>query len=240
MNKIYGSWITIPHSQVTDIIKLCNLDFLVIDMQHSVITIDIMYQMIQSIKTKTIPYVRVENNPYIINKCLDAGAEGIIIPNINNEEDVIKAIKAIKYPPIGERSCGLCSAQNYGETFDSYFKNFNKKVKIISQIETKEGFYNAKDIISNKHIDGYMIGPYDLSASMGITKEEMDNGKLLKIEENLINIAKKHCKYAGYHIVHPNKELIDSKIKLGYDFIVLGVDNVLLLSKYKEIEEMIL
>jgi 2-dehydro-3-deoxyglucarate aldolase len=196
--------------------------------------------MIQSIKTKMTPYVRVENNPYIINKCLDAGAEGIIIPNVNNNDDVIKAVEAIKYPPIGKRSCGLCNAQNYGEIFDSYFKDFNKKVKIIIQIETKEGFYNSKDIISNEHINGYMVGPYDLSASMGITKEEMDNGKLLKMEKSLISIAKKYGKYAGYHIVHPSKKLIDEKIKLGYDFIVIGVDNVLLLSKYKEIEEMIL
>ena len=230
-----GTWITIPDSTIAEILSLSKFDFFVIDMQHSIITLDKMMDIIRAIRTnsKSEIYVRIDINSFTINKCLDAGVDGIIIPNIETESQINEIIKFARYPPIGKRSVGLQRAQEYGLKLDEYYE-ISRRIKIIIQIESKVGYLNAERLLS-MDIDGYILGPYDLSKDMDYTKEDVDEGKLKDVETRLIYIAKKHNKSAGYHIVHPNKELIDNKKKLGYNMIILGVDSIMLLDKSIEV-----
>jgi len=230
-NKLtIGSWITIGNPSIPEIMSQADFEFLVIDIQHGIININQVQDMIMAIESFNItPLVRVtSNNVGLIAQCMDAGAYGVIVPLVNNKSDAIDAVKSTKYPPDGNRSTGLARAQGYGFQFDQYKKNANKFSTVIVQIEHKDSIENIEEILSVNDIDGYMIGPYDLSASMNKSYHDMDHGEIERIEKDVISVAKKNNKIAGYHIVHPDKNIIKNKIKMGYRFIVVGSDNIYL------------
>ena len=96
-----GSWITIGHPSIAEIMVKAGFDWLTVDMEHSAITLYQAQQLIQIIELSGVtPLVRVgENNPNLIKRVMDAGAHGVIVPMVNTKEDAINAVKATKYPP---------------------------------------------------------------------------------------------------------------------------------------------
>ena len=108
-----GGWITLGHTSIAEIMAKAGFEWLVVDMEHSVITLDIAQQLIQVIEGwGVIPLVRVgENNPNIIKRVMDAGAYGVIVPMVNSRADAEAAVKAVKYPLLGARGVGLARAQ---------------------------------------------------------------------------------------------------------------------------------
>lgn len=225
-----GSWITIGHPSIPEIMSYARFDFLVVDMEHSVIGIQELQNMIRAIELHNIsPLVRLTSNEEgLIARCMDAGVCGIIVPQVNNKSDAIKAVEATKYPPTGKRSVGLARAQGYGFKFKEYMEKINKNSIVLVQIEHKDAIYNIEEILSTEGVDGYILGPYDLSASMNKSCQDIDYGKIENIERKVVSIAQKHKKISGYHIVHPDKKIIKNKIAMGYKFLALGADNVLL------------
>ncbi len=221
----FGSWITLGHPSIPEIMLGANFDWMVIDMEHSAIDISSAQELIQIIDLKgSTPLVRLTNNdPALIKRVMDAGAYGVLVPMVNTKEDAIKAVKAVKYPPIGSRSVGLARAQGYGKTFDEYKQWVNKNSIIIVQIEHIDAVRNIDEILSIKEIDGYIIGPYDLSASLGIPGD-LKNEKVIAAEKKVLNAVKKHDKIAGIHVVQPDPDLVFKKISMGYNFIAIGTD----------------
>ena len=120
-----GSWVTLNHFSIVEIMADAGFDWLCVDMEHSVTDYYEAQQLIATIQAKGIKaYVRVgENNTRIIKRVLDAGADGIIVPMVNSKEEAIKAVNAVKYPPIGQRGVGLARAQKYGFGFEDYKDN---------------------------------------------------------------------------------------------------------------------
>tara|TARA_B100002003_G_scaffold222367_1_gene226148 strand:+ start:750 stop:1430 length:681 start_codon:yes stop_codon:yes gene_type:complete len=204
-------------------------DWLCIDLEHSVIDYFEAEQLIATMEAKgCIPYVRVgENNPLIIKRMLDAGAVGIIVPAVNSKEDAIRAVKSVKYPPLGNRGVGLARAQNYGFGFDEYVEKINSRTMVIVQIEHIDAINNLEEILSTKGVDGSIIGPYDLSGSMGKPGEynEPDVKKALEKYERL---AKDIGKPFGYHVIEPDYKLVLEKIDLGYTIIAFSLDTLFL------------
>jgi 2-keto-3-deoxy-L-rhamnonate aldolase RhmA len=221
----FGSWITLGHSSIPEIMAKAGFDWLVIDMEHSAINIQTAQDLIQIIDLKDMtPLVRLtQNDPGLIKRVMDAGAYGVIVPMVKTREDAIKAVKAVKYPPMGNRGVGLARAQGYGQTFEEYKKWVNKSSIVIVQIEHIDAVKNIKEIFSVKEIDGYIIGPYDLSASLGIPGE-LDDKKVLDAEKKVLNASKKYGKAAGIHVVPPDVDLTLEKINNDYKFIAVSVD----------------
>lgn len=228
-----GSWITIPDPIVAEIMSQF-FNWLVIDMEHSAITLDKAQDLIRIIELNNcIPLVRLsENNPYIIKRVLDAGAMGIIVPMVNSKDDVIKALNAVHYPPIGTRGVGLARAQGYGFNFDLYKKITCVDLIVIAQIEHKDGVKNLSSILQTD-IDGVIVGPYDLSGSFGKPGNFEDNifKDNLKIIESK---AKQYKKSLGYHVIQPNYSLIEEKKKQGYNFLAFSIDTLFLGSKIRD------
>ena len=108
-----GSWITLNHPSVVEILSQFGFDWLCVDLEHSVTDYFQAQLLISTIQSKGIKaYVRVgENNDRIIKRVLDAGADGIIVPMIKNKKDALKVISSVKYPPNGTRGVGLARAQ---------------------------------------------------------------------------------------------------------------------------------
>lgn len=103
-----GVTIGIGHPDVTDILGMIGFDFINFDTQHTVLSIDTVQNMMQSMSySATTPIVRVRWNDFaMINQALDIGAHGIIVPFVNTKEDVVKALNCATFPPIGLRSYG--------------------------------------------------------------------------------------------------------------------------------------
>lgn len=222
---LFGSWITLGHTSIPDIMSYAKFDWLSIDMEHSVIDIQKSQELIRVIELKGItPLVRITSNDApLIKRVMDAGSYGVIVPMINTKKDALKAVKAVKYPPLGTRSVGLARAQGYGKTFNEYKSWVNKYSIIIAQIEHIDAVRNIDEIFSVKDIDGYIIGPYDLSASLGISGE-LNNKKVLEAEKMVMESANEYNKIAGIHVVEPNVKLVIDKINMGYKFIAVSTD----------------
>lgn len=157
---------------------------------------------------------------------MDLGAKGIIVPMINNEADAIKAVSYTYYPKKGQRGVGLSRAQGYGYNFKNYLKIANK-IKLIFQIETVNAIHNLEKILKVKGFDGTMIGPYDLSGSLGkLGKFDTKEFKaaILRYEK----ISKKYNKFMGSHIAYPEVDSVKNLIRKKYKFIAVGTDMTLL------------
>lgn len=224
-----GSWVTLNHFSIVEIMAGAGFDWLCVDMEHSVIDYYEAQKLIATIQAKGLKaFVRVgENNTRIIKRVLDAGADGIIVPMVNSKEDAMKAINSVKYPPIGKRGVGLARAQGYGFDFENYKNNKAENIKLIVQIEHVDAVNNLEDILSLEDIDGTFIGPYDLSGSMGKPGQYNDDDVKSIITKYEIT-AKKYDKLIGYHVIEPNYKLVEEKIEAGYNFIAFSLDTLFL------------
>jgi 2-dehydro-3-deoxyglucarate aldolase len=220
-----GSWLTIGHPAVAEILANAGFDWLVIDLEHSVIGIEKAGELIRIIDLCGIsPLVRLTScNPDQIKRLMDAGAHGIIVPMVNSYEDARLAVSSTRYQPRGIRGVGLGRAQGYGTKFSDYFYWQNDGPVVIVQIEHIDAIEEIDKILTVPGVDGFLIGPYDLSCSMGIPGQF--SNKLFKRALNQIcEAGKRHNSIVGIHIVEPDIELLKSSIKEGYTFIAYGVD----------------
>ncbi|MBZ0198925.1 MAG: hypothetical protein K8H86_03590 [Ignavibacteriaceae bacterium] len=230
-----GSWLSFGYTPICEMMAKSAFEWLVIDMEHTATDNYNAMQMIQVINLcGCTPLVRVgANDELLIKRIMDSGASGVIVPMVNTKEDAEMAVSFIKYPPSGKRGVGLFRAQGYGMEFDEY-KNWVEKESIcIVQIEHYKGVENLSEILSVEGVDGFIVGPYDLSGSIGTPGKFNDPG-VIKLFGEVANFAKNSDKPAGFHIVKSDRELMKSKIEEGYKFIAYGDDMVFLGEKIYE------
>ena len=220
-----GSWLTIPHQSVVEILSTAGFEWIAIDMEHSAIGIETTMNLIGHIQGNGMQaLVRVSKNEEVaIKRVLDAGADGVIVPMIINKEQAEKAVDYVKYPPIGKRGVGLNRAQKYGTSFSSYNEWVNNEVVIIAQIEHIDSIKNLEDIFSITEIDGIIVGPYDLSASMGYPGEYARD-EVKKALSKITEIAIKFDKPLGFHVIESDHIKVLEKTKQGYSFLAFSLD----------------
>jgi 2-keto-3-deoxy-L-rhamnonate aldolase RhmA len=224
-NYQLGSWISLGHPSIAEVMADAGFDWLCIDLEHSVTDYFEVQQLIMAIQSKGIKaYVRVgENNNRIIKRILDAGADGIIVPSVNSAADALKAVKSVKYPPFGTRGVGLARAQSYGFGFENYRDVKAKEIKLIVQIEHINAIKELDSIIQTEGVDGTFIGPYDLSGSMG-KPGDYDDEDVKEALRTYETIASKYDKWIGFHVVSPDYKLVLEKRDKGYNFIAFCFD----------------
>ena len=229
MDITIGSWINMSHLSIAEIMVQSGFDWLTIDIEHSAITMDQVQQLIQVIDLGgCIPLVRVSaNDANIIKRVMDAGSHGVIVPMVNSKEDAARAVGAVKYPPKGFRGVGLSRAQSYGADFEGYMKWNEEESIVIVQIESIEAVANLESILSVDGVDAFIVGPYDISSSLGIAGQ-FDNPKMLEVLSEIQDVARRLNKVSGYHVVPPKPDLVVEKIEQGYRFIAYSVDFLLL------------
>ena len=220
-----GTWLTIPHRTVVEILAKSGFEWIVIDMEHAPINISQATELIAHIQGNGMQaLVRVnKNEEVIIKSVLDAGADGIVVPMIKNKEEAKNAVAYTYYPPQGNRGVGLNRAQHYGEGFESYKKWLNHNIVIIAQIEHIDAIENLDEILSVEGIDGTIIGPYDLSGSMGFPGDynRPDVKEALQSYKTKVNEANKPL---GYHVIESEASISIEKVKQGHTFIAFSID----------------
>ena len=220
-----GSWITIGHPAVAEIMSAAGFDWLTIDLEHSAISIERAEELIRVIDLSGVkPLVRLSsNNSEQIKRVMDSGAHGIIVPMVKTEKEARQAIDAVHYPPLGNRSVGLARAQEYGVGFQKYFEWQKENAMVLVQIEHVEAVENIDAIFSVEGLSGYIVGPYDLSASMGIPGQ-FEHEKMLTALDRIKDSAEAHKIPSGIHIVEPDVDELRKRVSQGYKFIAYGVD----------------
>jgi 2-dehydro-3-deoxyglucarate aldolase len=220
-----GSWIMMGNAMSIEVMALAGFDWLVIDIEHTSIDLETVQLLVTTIQANGMKaLVRVsKNEEVVIKRVLDIGADGIVVPMVCSKEDALQAVEYAKYPPVGKRGVGLYRATKYGTTFEEYKKWVDEELVIIAQIEHIDAVKNIDDILSVEGIDGTIIGPYDLSGSMGHPGEfERDDVKVA------VETVLQRCKQAkipsGFHVVDTNPVKLQEKIAQGCTFLAYGID----------------
>jgi len=226
---VIGSWITLNSPEVAEVMGQFPFDWLTIDMEHSAITLSQAQQMVRAIQAAGIPVlVRVgENNANLIKQVMDTGADGVIVPMIKSKEEAQKAVAAAKYPPQGNRGVGLARAQGYGFKFNAYKEWLLKEGVVIVIIEHKDAMKDLEGILSVEGVDASMIGPYDLSGSLG-HPGDFERKEMIELTARYLNVCQKLKKPAGYHIIAPDAGQLNKKISEGFRFLAFSTDTLFL------------
>jgi len=223
-------WQQIPSPIISEILCQNSFDGIVIDTEHGGYNTETLSNCIQVITlNKKKCFVRLtEVNKTLIRQCLDAGCDGLIFSTIENVKQVNLVKEYSLYPKYGgKRGLGLVRENLWGLN-----SLISKKPKLICQIETVKGIDNLPDILLKNTFDYYMIGPYDLSASIG--KPGMFNSKEYAYQVKRIKDMVPGYKMAVHIPCNIEKELKKYK---DYGIIALGMDTTFIIEKCKEAQD---
>ncbi|MCL0102755.1 aldolase/citrate lyase family protein [Dehalococcoidia bacterium] len=228
-NLTIGSWLTLGHPSIAEIMAKAGFDWLTVDMEHSAITLHKAQQLIQVIELSgCVPLVRVgTNDANLIKRVMDTGAHGVIVPMVNSREDAEQAVGAVKYPPQGFRGVGLARAQSYGADFEGYKKWNETESIVIVQVEHIKAVENLEAILSVDGVDAFIIGPYDLSASLGVSGQ-FDHPDVVAALDEVQRVTKRLNSVAGYHVIPPDPTQVMEKVEQGYRFVAYSLDTLFL------------
>jgi len=166
---LLGTVLGMPSPELAEICARVGLDWLFIDMEHGQIDALGLQRIAQATQGKCACLARLPVNEDIwFKKALDVGIAGVIVPLVNTAADARRAAASSKYPPVGTRSVGLARAHGYGPGFKEYVEQANQNTTLIVQIEHIRAVENLEEIIAVPGVDGVLVGPFDLSASLGV------------------------------------------------------------------------
>ena len=226
-----GAWMMFGHPGIAEVFAGEAIDFVCVDMEHTDTGLADLANIARALKgTGKELFVRLPGcDEVAAKKALDLGATGIIVPSVNSRELAQKAVAIAKFPPEGIRGASLCRATDYGRNFADYFAEHNRKVKVVVMLEHKDALPVVDDILSVPGITASFIGPYDLSASMGLAGQ-LDHPEVKAARDTFLKASIRHGVMPGFHIVPDEPALVTAAIKEGYRFIALSLDQEFLKS----------
>jgi len=233
-SPIFAGWTSIGNPQISEMIARSGIDFLGIDMEHSNISQEQAQRIIsscQSARISCLPRLAT-HNPESIKRLMDSGADGMIVPTVETPDQVKKLIDWMKYPPMGKRGYGVARAQGYGHDFEEYTSQWNDSSSLIIQIESISAVENIEQLLQFEDVDGVMIGPYDISGSLGIPGQ-INHKNVQNAGKQVVEACRKFGKACGTHDVDPTSESVQLALDSGYTFVVLASD-VFILWKWGE------
>jgi 2-dehydro-3-deoxyglucarate aldolase len=234
---VIGSWLNTASPIAAELMAACGFDFLTVDAEHSAVEVpqaQALFQAIRAGNPECAPLVRLPGTDYSVTKrYMDAGAAGVIAPLVNSPEEAREVVRAVKYPPEGERGVGFCRDNLYGLTLDETVAAANDKTFVCVQIEHIRAVENIDAILAVDGVDAAFIGPYDLTASMGITAE-FDHPDYIAARKKVLEACRACDVAAGIHVVQPDPEEVTLRIKEGYSLIAYSLDITMLATSCRE------
>ena len=166
---LIGPLVTIPAPDIAEIMASVGFDYLWIETEHAPMGLAQAQAMIQAVGGRCHCVVRVPENAELwIKRVLETGCDGIVIPQIKSAAEAEEAVRCCLYPPAGKRGVGIGRAHGYGMKFREYVDTANDQLAIILQVEHVDGVRNIRSIVRTPGIGAVLIGPYDLSGSLGL------------------------------------------------------------------------
>ena len=225
-----GSWMQIPHGSVAEIMGHAGYDWVAVDLEHGSISTNQLPDLFRAIEAGgTLPLVRLSQaHPKDCKRSLDAGAGGVILPMVESAEQLKATIEHCAWPPVGQRGVGFSRANLFGKHFEGYKKEAQSPI-VVAQIEHVRGVEELEQILKVPGLDAILIGPYDLSASMGLTGQ-FEAPEYLDILLKIKKLSQKFNIPSGIHVVQPDLRELKAKISEGYQFIAYSIDSVFMYS----------
>jgi len=223
-----GSWMQIPNGSVAEIMGASGYDWVAVDMEHGAIGVEQLPDLFRALELGgTLPLVRLaEGTAKECKQALDAGAGGVIVPNVQTAAQLAKVCDACRWPPAGKRGVGFSRANLFGK----YFKNYHKEAQqplLIAMIESSQAFKELAAVLKVKGLDAVLIGPYDLSASLKMPGKIKD-ARMQVACRHILKESKKAGVACGIHVVEPSIGELKKRISQGYCFVPYSIDAVTL------------
>jgi 2-keto-3-deoxy-L-rhamnonate aldolase RhmA len=222
---LLGTIVSVDSIAVMEVVSGGELDWIFIEAEHAPLGMDALERLIVA-AGDTPCLVRLPNHePTWIKRALDLGATGIIVPQVNTVGEAKAIANAARFTPQGERGVGACRANAYGYAVGDYLASANAGTAVMVQAEHIDAVANASAIASVDGIDGVFVGPFDLSASMGLPGQ-LDHEEVSEAIEEIRAACTGAGKPAGYFGVLP--EDVKRRIGEGFSLVACSVDMALL------------
>lgn len=223
-----GSWMQIPHASVAEIMGQAGYDWVAVDMEHGAIAVHQLPDMFRALELGgTLPLVRLAQGHHKdCKQVLDAGAGGVIVPMVETAAQLIAVRDACRWPPAGTRGVGFSRANLFGKHFEAYREEAQAPL-LVAMIEHSRAVECLEEILAVEGVDAILIGPYDLSASMGLTAQ-FDEPTFIAAMERIRTLCRHANIPCGVHVVMPDIDTLKQRINEGYRFIAYSIDAVFL------------
>lgn len=225
--NVLGAWLMFSDPFVAEAMAHAGWDWLLVDMEHGPVSLDAAAAMVTAIRTtRVVPIVRPAwNESSQIQRALDLGCAGIIVPVVNTAADARQVVRDARYPPLGERSRGGVRPQlAFGMDAMTYFERSNAGVLVLVQIETETAVANAAEIVAVEGVDGVFLGPNDLAASGGKRWPDVWNADAAYMDAvaHVAAVTREAGKVAGF--LARDAAMAKQVADMGYRFIGVSSD----------------
>jgi len=224
--RLYGTLLNLPSPAVAEVLAAAGFDWLFIDGEHGPIGAGELVAILQAVDRDLACLMRIpELSAGLVKRALDAGAAGIIVPQVETAAAAEAAVRLSRYAPDGERGMGLARAHRYGFGFKDYLARANDEIVVVVQAEHVRAVENIDRIAAVAGLDAVFLGPYDLSASLGRPGDIGHPDVLTAIDH--VTAA---CRAAGVPLgcFGMDAEAVAPFVDRGYTLVCAGVDCVLL------------
>ncbi len=218
-----GAWLSIPSTVVAEATARTGFDYVCVDLQHGALDYADAVGLFQAILVAgSTPITRVPwNEPGVVGKVLDAGAEAVIVPMVNSAAEAAAVVRAARYPPSGARSFGPIVA---GLRRGDYAVTANDVIAVIPMIETAEALAHLDDILSVPGVDAIYVGPADLSLSLGLPPgNNDDDASFREALDAIVAGCRRHGVVPG---IHASGALTPRRLEQGFVMITVTADAV--------------
>lgn len=225
-DAVHGCWINLASTVSAEIVGRAGFDWLLLDLEHGAGDVAIMYQQLQVLSgSSSTPIVRTDDlSRPKVQRILDAGAMGIMFPQIQEPHEADLAIRMMYYPPRGIRGMAkMVRATGFGRTANEYTGNLEKNLVGVIQIETLEALQQIEGIAATEGVDVLFVGPSDLTLALGIFGK-LDHPLYQQALSDVARAAKKHGKATGVLMLDINE--YEMYYQLGYRFLACGADSM--------------
>jgi 2-dehydro-3-deoxyglucarate aldolase/4-hydroxy-2-oxoheptanedioate aldolase len=219
---LIGSLVTVPSPDVAEIMARIGFDYLWIETEHAPMGFVHAQTLIQAVGGRCPCLVRIPDKREVwVKKALDIGCDGIVVPQIRSAAEVQQIVQWSLYPPDGQRSVGVSRAHGYGMTFREYVTTVNDELVIVIQAEHVEAVEHIESIAAVPGVDAVLIGPFDLSGSLGVLGQTRHPQVLEAIERVRLG-----CQAAGVPlgIFASDVSMATEYIEKGFSLIALSMD----------------
>jgi 2-keto-3-deoxy-L-rhamnonate aldolase RhmA len=218
---------------VVEVLSMTGLDWLMIDLEHATIDAQAFKTLCRAAAGRCSVIARVPKNDSIwISQVLDAGADGIIVPQVNSVEEAKLVVQYARYSPVGKRGIGLGRAQGFGAHFKEYVEAANDHIMVAAQIEHIEAINAVEEIAALPGMDALFVGPYDLSDSLQLRGDITHP----HVTEAIARV-KRACdaKHLPVGIFCSDVQVAGARIREGFRLLAVGSDFSMLRAKTQEV-----
>lgn len=230
---IYGAWLMSGAPSTAEALGCAGFDFLVVDMEHVPVDPPQMIELLRAVAgTNASPVTRVPwNDAVMAKRALDAGAQTLLFPFVQDAREAARAVEATRYPPDGIRgAAGVHRASRYG-TVPDYFRVAASEICVAVQVETRAALDEIEAIARVPGVDTIFVGPADLSASMGLLGDAAHADVQAKLA-HAAQVCKRLGKPAG--IIGPNPDMVARYVGYGYSWVAIGSDMSMMMGRAQE------